>query len=123
MAKVILVADDSPTVRQGIIFILEAAGYKTIEAKDGLEALHKLRGEKVHGFVLDLNMPGIDGITLVRQIRSLPDYRAVPILIVTTESQLRKREEGRFAGVTEWIVKPFRPDQLIQAINRVIREG
>lgn len=120
MTKTILIVEDSPTVRQGITLSLQGAGYRTAEAKDGFEALNKLNEEMFRGLLIDINMPGMDGIALIRHIRNLPNYQQVPILIVTTESELKKKEEGRLVGVMGWIVKPFRPDQLVKAVKQIL---
>lgn len=119
MQKTILTVDDSATMRQSISLALEKEGYKVVEARDGKEALGRLNGEKFHVILVDVNMPGMDGITLTRQIRGLPNYKYTPIIIVTTESQAKKKEEGKGAGATGWIVKPFKPDQLLQVIKKV----
>lgn len=119
MAKTILAVDDSASVRQMVAFTLRGAGYEVIEAVDGQDALARLQGA-VHLVVTDLNMPRLDGIGLIRGIRSLPAYKYIPILMLTTESQEEKKRAGRAAGATGWIVKPFRMEQLLAVIRKVL---
>jgi two-component system, chemotaxis family, chemotaxis protein CheY len=120
MAKRIMTVDDSSSVRQMVGFTLKDAGYEVVEAVDGKDALGKLAG-KVDMIITDLNMPNMDGIELIRQVRSLPDYKFVPIVMLTTESQAGKKQEGKDAGATGWIVKPFKPDQLLAVVKKVVR--
>ncbi len=121
MAKVIMTADDSASVRQMVSFTLKQAGYDVVEAVDGEEALAKLRANKVNMLVTDLNMPKLDGIELIREIRNDSRYKFMPIIMLTTESQIAKKQEGKAAGATGWIVKPFRPEQLLAVIRKVLR--
>ncbi|MEE4357100.1 MAG: response regulator [Desulfococcaceae bacterium] len=121
MAKVIMTADDSASVRQMVSFTLKQAGYDVVEAVDGEEALAKLRTNKVNMLVTDLNMPKLDGIELIREIRNDSRYKFMPIIMLTTESQIAKKQEGKAAGATGWIVKPFRPEQLLAVIRKVLR--
>ena len=110
MSKLILTVDDSASIRQMVSFTLKGAGYQVIEASDGKDALSKLSGP-VKMVITDLNMPNMDGIELIRQVRALPGYKFVPSVMLTTESQASKKQEGKSAGATGWIVKPFKPDQ------------
>ncbi len=119
MAK-ILAVDDSVSMRQMVTFTLKSAGHEVVEAADGQEALDKARSGKVDLVVTDVNMPRMDGITLVKELRKLPDYRFTPILVLTTESAGDKKMAGKQAGATGWIVKPFSPEQFINTINRVL---
>ena len=119
MPKAILTVDDSISVRQVVSFALRDAGYETLEAVDGLDALAKLSG-KIHLVITDLNMPRMGGIELIRHIRAGPANRYVPIVVLTTESQPAKKQEAKAAGATGWIVKPFRPEQLIAVVRRVL---
>jgi len=119
--KRIMTVDDSSSMRQMLTFTLERAGYEVIQAGDGREALAKLDGSDIHLFLTDLNMPNMDGIALTRQLRSMPDYKFVPIVLLTTESQAEKKQEGKAAGATGWIVKPFEPDKLLAVVNKVMR--
>jgi two-component system chemotaxis response regulator CheY len=119
MAKVILTVDDSSSVRQLVRFTLSGAGYQVIEAVDGQDALAKLTAP-VHLIVTDLNMPNLDGLGLIRGVRANPAYRGVPILMLTTESQAEKKQQGKAAGATGWIVKPFSPEQLLAVIKKVL---
>lgn len=120
MAKRIMTVDDSSSVRQMVGFTLKDAGYEVVEAVDGRDALGKLAG-KFDMIITDLNMPNMDGIELIRQVRSLPEYKFVPIVMLTTESQAGKKQEGKEAGATGWIVKPFKPDQLLAVVKKVVR--
>jgi len=121
MAKKILIADDSASMRQLITYTLEGAGYEVIAAEDGEIALAKLKNGRVNLIVTDLNMPKMDGIALIREVRKLPGGRFTPIVMLTTESMAAKKEEGRQAGATGWIVKPFKPEQLLAVVKKVIR--
>jgi two-component system chemotaxis response regulator CheY len=107
-------------MRQMVAETLRHAGYNVIEARDGREALDRARGQRVNLVLTDVNMPNMDGITLVRELRALPDYRFTPILVLTTESSAEKKQQGKAAGATGWIVKPFNPDTLLATIRRVI---
>jgi two-component system chemotaxis response regulator CheY len=119
MKKTILAVDDSATMRQMVNFTLTAAGYDVIEAQDGQDALGKL--EPAPAMVLtDLNMPLLDGIGLIKGLRSHPRAKYVPIVVLTTESEMAKKQEARSAGATAWIVKPFRPEQLLTVIRKVL---
>jgi two-component system chemotaxis response regulator CheY len=120
MGKRILTADDSASIRQMVTFTLRKEGYEVVEAVDGKDALSKLNGNPVHMVITDLNMPNLDGIGLVKGIRANPSYRFIPIILLTTESQESKKMEGKAAGATGWIVKPFKPEQLIAVIKKVL---
>jgi two-component system chemotaxis response regulator CheY len=113
--------DDSPSLRQMVALTLESAGYEVVQACDGSDALARLGGREYHLFLTDLNMPGMDGIELTRKLRSMPEYKFVPILLLTTESQQEKKMQGKAAGATGWIVKPFRPEDLLATVKRVVR--
>lgn len=117
----ILAVDDSASMRQMVAFTLKEAGHQVTEAKDGSEALSVARGARFDLVLSDVNMPVMDGITLIRELRQLPAYRFVPILMLTTESVGHRKQEGKEAGATGWIVKPFNPDQLLATITKVIR--
>jgi len=119
MAK-ILAVDDSASMRQMVSFTLSGAGHEVIEAVDGAEALNKAKGMQVDLVLTDVNMPNMDGINLIRELRTLPDYKFTPILTLTTESAPEKKQEGKTAGATGWIVKPFSPDQLLSTIQKVL---
>ena len=119
MAK-ILAVDDSASMRQMVAFTLSGAGHEVVEAADGLQALNAARKTAVDLVLADVNMPNMDGITLVTELRKLPDYRFTPILMLTTESSTDKKMQGKAAGATGWIVKPFNPDQLLATIRKVL---
>ena len=120
MAKVIMTADDSASVRQMVSFTLKQGGYEVVEAVDGKDALQKLAGHKVDMLITDLNMPNLDGIGLIRALRALASCKFIPIVMLTTESQVEKKQEGKSAGATGWIVKPFKPEQLIAVVKKVL---
>ena len=119
MTKRILTVDDSKTMRDMVSFTLKKAGFDVAEAEDGKVALNVLGGGKFDLIITDLNMPNMDGITPIKNIRAGSQHRAVPILILTTESDGAKKADGKNAGTTGWLVKPFSPDKLIELVQRV----
>jgi two-component system chemotaxis response regulator CheY len=119
MAKRVLTVDDSKTMRDMVGFTLRGAGFEVLEAEDGVRALAVLERAKVDLVITDINMPNMDGVTLVKRLRAQPGFKSTPILILTTESGEDKKIEGRAAGATGWIVKPFAPDKLLQVVNKV----
>lgn len=121
MGKLIMTVDDSSSVRQMVSYTLKEAGFDVVEACDGKDALNKLPNYKINMVVTDLNMPNLDGIELIKNIREIPEYRFIPIIMLTTESQVSKKEEGKKAGATGWIVKPFDPEQLLAVTKKVLR--
>ena len=120
MTKRILVIDDSASLRQVVSIALSGAGYEVICAEDGQEALAKLDGSKFHLAICDVNMPVMDGITFVKEAKKLPDYRFMPIIMLTTESRESRKREGQMAGAKAWVVKPFRPEQILHAVSKLI---
>ncbi len=120
MAVKILAVDDSASMRQMVTFTLKGAGYEVEEAADGKEGLDKAKSSKFDLVISDVNMPVMDGIALIKELRTLPDYKFTPILMLTTESTSDKKQEGKSAGATGWIVKPFNPDQLLETIKKVV---
>ena len=120
MAKNVLVVDDSSSVRQVVGTALQSAGYDVIEAVDGKDALSKLTGQKVHLIISDVNMPNMDGITFVKEVKKLANYKFTPIIMLTTESQESKKAEGQAAGAKAWVVKPFQPAQMLAAVSKLI---
>lgn len=116
----ILVVDDSTTMRQMVNFTLTGAGHKVVEAGDGEEALKVADGGRFDLVITDINMPKMDGIALIKALRSRPDFKFVPILTLTTEAQNEKKQEGKAAGATGWIVKPFNPESLLSVLNKVL---
>jgi two-component system chemotaxis response regulator CheY len=120
MSKTILAVDDSPSMRRMLGVTLRAAGYEVIEATDGDEALDYARQHRVDLVLTDVNMPRMDGIKLVSELRALPDYRLTPLLLLTTESSPDRKAAGKRAGATGWMVKPFDPDQLLATLARVL---
>jgi two-component system chemotaxis response regulator CheY len=120
MGKIIMAVDDSASIRQVVSFTLKNAGYDVIEAVDGKDALDKLKGTTVHMMITDLNMPNLDGLGLIREARANAAYKFIPIVMLTTESQESKKAEGKTAGATGWIVKPFKPEQLLAVVKKVL---
>ena len=120
MTRMIMTVDDSTSMRQMVKATLISAGYGVVEAADGQEALDYARDHSVDLVIADVNMPRMDGITLVSELRALPTYRLTPVLLLTTESSMEKKMEGKKAGATGWIVKPFNPAQLLATLARVL---
>ncbi|MBF0624195.1 MAG: response regulator [Magnetococcales bacterium] len=120
MAKTIMTVDDSSSVRQMVGLTLKGAGYNVVEGVDGQDALNKLKANPVDMVITDLNMPNMDGITLIRELRALPAFKFTPIVMLTTESQANRKADGKSAGATGWIVKPFKPAQLLGVIKKVL---
>jgi two-component system chemotaxis response regulator CheY len=116
----ILAVDDSASMRQMVTFTLKGAGFEVEEAADGQQALNKAKQQVFDLVLSDVNMPVMDGIQLVKELRALADYKFTPILMLTTESATDKKMEGKQAGATGWIVKPFNPDQLLNTIKKVL---
>ncbi|PPK73470.1 two-component system chemotaxis response regulator CheY [Methylobacter tundripaludum] len=121
MAKTILFVEDSASVRQVMNSTLTREGYDVILASDGQDALSKLDGTKIHLIISDVNMPNMDGLTFVIKAKQLPAYKFTPIIMLTTETQEDKMNEGKAAGVKAWIVKPFQPAQLLAAVSQLIQ--
>jgi two-component system chemotaxis response regulator CheY len=120
MGKKVLAVDDSESMRRMVLFTLKGAGYEVVQACDGVEALELARKEPVDLVLTDVHMPRMDGITLVRQLRDLPHYKFTPMLILTTESSQEKKMDGKRAGATGWLIKPFNPPQLLATVARVL---
>jgi len=121
MSKTALVVDDSPTMRQMVAFTLTNAGFKVVEAEDGKDAVNKVAaGPKMDIVVTDLNMPEMDGITLIKELRKMAAFKFTPILMLTTESAEDKKKAGKEAGATGWIVKPFNPELMLKVIAKLL---
>jgi two-component system chemotaxis response regulator CheY len=118
--QVILAVDDSASMRQMVRYTLESAGYKVVQAADGVEALELAKQAPADLVLTDVNMPRMDGIQLVRELRALESYKFTPMLVLTTESGQETKQRGKQAGATGWIVKPFNPEQLLATIARVL---
>ena len=116
----ILTVDDSASMRQMVTFTLKGAGYDVIEAIDGVDALDKAKGSNPDAVLTDIHMPNMDGITLIQELRKLPNYKHTPMLMLTTESSGDMKAKGKIAGATGWLVKPFNPEQLLETIKKVI---
>jgi len=120
MAKTVLCVDDSASMRQMIRLTLAGGGYEVIEASDGNDGLKKVGGQPVNMVITDLNMPGMDGLTFIKELRKLAAFKGIPILFLTTESDEGKRSEAKAAGATAWITKPFQAERLLEITRRVI---
>ena len=116
----ILTVDDSTSLRRMVAFTLKNAGHMVTEARDGIDALEKAKLQNFNLIITDVNMPNMDGITLIRALRTMDEYKFTPILTLTTESSENKKQEGKLAGASGWIIKPFNPDQLLATIKRII---
>jgi two-component system, chemotaxis family, chemotaxis protein CheY len=120
MAKTVLAIDDSASIRQMVSFTLKSAGYEVMEAQDGVDGLDRAKSKNVDLILTDQNMPRMDGLSLIKQLRGLPQYKTTPILMLTTESSDAMKQQGRAAGATGWLVKPFDPNKLIEVVKKVI---
>lgn len=120
MAKAVLAVDDSRSIRQMVAFTLKGAGYEVVEAVDGQDGLDKSAAKDFHLILTDQNMPVMDGLTLIKSLRATSRYKGVPILMLTTESSDTMKMQGRSAGATGWLVKPFDPEKLLEVVKKVI---
>ncbi|MGX9566248.1 response regulator [Pseudomonas sp. CFBP 5748] len=120
MAKTIMIVDDSASLRQVVSIALKSAGYETVEACDGKDALNKLDGRKLHLIISDVNMPNMDGLSFVRAAKQLPAYKFTPVIMLTTEVSDAKKQEGQAAGAKAWVVKPFQPAQMLTAVSKLV---
>jgi two-component system chemotaxis response regulator CheY len=120
MAKTILIIDDSVSLRQVVAIALGNAGYDVLEAGDGREALGRLDGRKIHLMICDVNMPNLDGIGFLKELRLQPAYKFTPVIMLTTESGEAMKKEGQLNGAKAWVVKPFKPEQLLLAVAKLI---
>ena len=119
MSKTVMIVDDSGSFRTVVKLALQKAGYQTVEAVDGKDAVGKLDGRKLNLIVCDVNMPNMDGLSFLRHLKTTGSYKFTPVIMLTTESQDAKKAEGRAAGARAWITKPFQPSQLVDAVNRL----
>lgn len=121
MGKTILVVDDSSSMRQVVSMALKGGGFEVIEACDGKDALTKLAsGQKIHLVISDVNMPNMDGITFVKEMKKNPAYKFVPVIMLTTEGSEEKKKAGQDAGAKAWVVKPFQPQQMLAAVSKLL---
>ncbi len=120
MAKTVLVVDDSPTMRQMVSDTLRGAGFDVVEGTNGEDALRRVAGVSVRLVITDFNMPIMGGLALIERLRARPEFKFTPILVLTTEVEERRKQEGRTAGATGWVVKPFDPTRLLQLVNRLV---
>lgn len=120
MGKTIMVIDDSASIRQVVNIVLKNGGYEVIEACDGVDAMKKLYGQKVNLVICDVNMPNMDGITFVKNMKTSVSHRFTPVIMLTTESQESKKQEGRQAGAKAWFTKPFKPEMMLEAVSKLM---
>ena len=120
MAKIVMIVDDSASLRQVVSMTLKGAGYDVVEACDGRDALCKLGGQKVHLVISDVNMPNMDGLTFVREMKKNPVYKFTPVIMLTTEAGEDKKAAGQSAGARAWVVKPFQPQQMVAAVSKLV---
>lgn len=120
MSKTVMIVDDSASLRQVVSMTLKGAGYEVVEACDGRDALGKLGGQKVHLVISDVNMPNMDGLTFVREMKKNPTYKFTPVIMLTTEAGEEKKAAGQSAGARAWVVKPFQPQQMLAAVSKLV---
>ena len=120
MSKTILAVDDSASIRQMVAFTLKSSGFEVVEAVDGMDGLEKAKSKTFNLILTDQNMPRMDGLTLVKSLRAMAQYKSTPILMLTTESSDAMKAQGKAAGATGWLVKPFDPQKLIEVVKKVI---
>jgi two-component system, chemotaxis family, chemotaxis protein CheY len=120
MAKTIMIVDDSASIRQVVSIALKGAGYDVLEAVDGRDALNKLKGQKIHLIITDVNMPNMDGITFVQEAKKLPEYKFTPMMMLTTEGGDDKKMAGKAAGAKAWLTKPFQAPTLMDAVSKLV---
>ena len=120
MSKTVLIVDDSASLRQVVSLTLTGAGYNVLEACDGKDALNKTNGEKIHLIISDVNMPNMDGLTFLREVKKLPAYKFTPVIMLTTEAGDDKKKAGQEGGAKAWVVKPFQPAQLLSAVGKLV---
>ena len=120
MAKTILIVDDSASIRQVVSLTLKGAGFEVIEASDGRDALNKLTGQRIHLMISDVNMPNMDGLTFLREVKARPEYKFTPVIMLTTESSEDKKKQGQSGGAKAWMVKPFQPQQMLAAVSKLV---
>ena len=119
MARTILVVDDAPSVRLVVVTALKGAGYEVVEASDGRDAICKLDGRKLDLIMCDLNMPNLDGVGFLTHLKAQTNYRFTPVIMLTTENAEDKRQQARAAGARAWIVKPFQPSKMLEAVAKL----
>ena len=120
MAKTILIVDDSASFRQVVALTLKGAGYEVLEAGDGKEGVTRLDGRKIHLIISDVNMPNMDGIAFLKQVKAHASYKFTPVVMLTTEGQDAKKNEGKAAGAKAWIMKPFMPPQVLDVVSKLV---
>ena len=121
MEKTVLIVDDSASLRQLVVLALKGSGYRVIEAVDGVDGLAKLDTGRVHLIISDVNMPNMDGLTFLKEVKKRPDSKFTPVIMLTTESGAEKKQQGKSFGAKAWVVKPFQPQQMLAAVNKLIQ--
>lgn len=121
MTKTVLIVDDSASLRQLAGIVLKRAGYEMLEACDGIDALSKMEGRKVHLIISDVNMPNMDGLTFVKQVKGLPEHKFTPIIMLSVDSSEVSLQEARVTGVKAWMVKPFTSEKLLDMVSRFVQ--
>jgi len=121
LEKTVLIVDDSASLRQLVVLALKGSGFNVVEACDGVDGLAKLDSGRVHLIISDVNMPNMDGLTFLKEVKKRPDTKFTPVIMLTTESAANKKDEGRAAGAKAWVVKPFQPQQMLAAVNKLIQ--
>ncbi|MBF0112396.1 MAG: response regulator [Desulfamplus sp.] len=120
MSKTIMIVDDARSMRGLLAITLQGAGYTVVDACDGQDAMEKIAGQKVHLIITDLNMPNMNGIELIKNLKANPEYKFLPMVMLTTESEESKKKEGQMAGAKAWIVKPFKPETVLNVVQKII---
>ncbi|KPQ28480.1 MAG: two-component system, chemotaxis family, response regulator CheY [Marinobacter excellens HL-55] len=120
MTKTVMVVDDSASLRQVVVMALKSAGYETIEAENGKKALEVLKAKRANLIISDVNMPVMDGLTFLKEVKKLPDYKFTPVIMLTTESSENRKSEGKASGAKAWVVKPFQPQQMLDAVKKLL---
>ncbi len=121
MSKTVMIVDDAASIRQVVAIALKGAGYEVLGACDGREALSKLDGRKINLVISDVNMPNMDGISFVKELKARSAYKFTPVIMLTTESADAKKQLGKEAGAKAWMVKPFKPQQMLDAVSKLVR--
>lgn len=120
MAKTVMVVDDSASLRQVVVMALKSAGYETMEAENGKKAIEALKTKRANLIISDVNMPVMDGLTFLKEVKQIPEYKFTPVIMLTTESSETRKSEGKAHGAKAWVVKPFQPQQMLDAVRKLL---
>ncbi|MGP9833489.1 response regulator [Marinobacter sp. NSM] len=120
MTKTVMVVDDSASLRQVVVMALKSAGYETMEAENGKKALEVLKAKRANLIISDVNMPVMDGLTFLKEVKKMPEYKFTPVIMLTTESSETRKSEGKASGAKAWVVKPFQPQQMLDAVKKLL---